>query len=87
MTSYQRRKRDIAYYRQCIAELEDIARGLARVINNNGGQVPLLGCGVNGDDWLTPYNTGDFMLRLHDERGNCDNINKEKAHAKQRRMA
>lgn len=68
MTSYQRRKRDIAYYRQCVSELEDITRTLARVINKNGLQIPLMGHGVEGDDWLTPYNQGDFEMRLMNER-------------------
>jgi hypothetical protein len=68
ITSYQRRKRDIAYYRQCIRELEDITVTLARMINKNGLKIPLLGSGINGDDFLTPYNNADFMMRLLNEK-------------------
>ena len=60
ISSYQRRKRDIAYYRQCIGELEEIARELAKQIDKP--KLPL--GGIEGDTVLTPYNTGEFYMTL-----------------------
>ena len=63
-TSYERRVQDIQYLRQCITELEEIAIELSMVIKNNGMELPLMGKGIAGDDFLTPYNQGYFYQIL-----------------------
>jgi len=65
MTSYQRRKREIEYLKQCISELEDITKDLADQLKKNRIQIPLLGSkGITGDDFITQYNNGEFASHL-----------------------
>lgn len=65
MTSYQRRKRDIAYYKQCVKELERLAMHLGETIVKNGGEVKImLGSGLSGNQFITPYNNGEFDFEL-----------------------
>ena len=67
MNSYQQRKIDIAYYQQCVAELEATARHLAGIINKNGLAIPMRCEGIRGDSFITPYNSGEFDLTLLSE--------------------
>lgn len=64
MTAYQRRKRDIAYLRQCESELRALVEA---IIAHNGGsekvKVPLT-AGVDGDRYITPYNCGEYAMSL-----------------------
>lgn len=60
-SSYQWRKRDIAYYCQCIKELEEIARELVKQIDK---PKLLLRGGIEGDKFITPYNNGEFDMSL-----------------------
>lgn len=59
MTSYQRRQRDIKYYKQCVVELENLVRAI--VAANPGLRIPMIGPGIAGDDFLTPYNSGVWL--------------------------
>jgi hypothetical protein len=65
MTSYQKRKNEIAYLEQCVNELEKIAKELASKIHVKGS-IPmlLLGDGITGDKYITPYNNGEFNMEL-----------------------
>jgi hypothetical protein len=72
MTSYQKRKNEIAYYEQCIDELIYISKSLcSQLIDNNIN--PILShyeFGITGDMFITPYNNGDFiMLLLYLQKG------------------
>jgi hypothetical protein len=64
MTSYQRRLRDIKYLEQCVKELESYCFVLASLLNENKIPIKLFGHGIQGDDILTPYNNGEFSLKL-----------------------
>lgn len=64
MTSYQRRKQDIVYYKQCIGELEEIAKTLAEQLRRNNIKIPLIGKGIGPNTILTPYNMGEFNSTL-----------------------
>jgi hypothetical protein len=61
MNSYQRRQRDIAYYKQCVSELESMLKAIVQA--NPGCRIPL-GNGLAGNDFITPYNTGEFERDL-----------------------
>lgn len=61
MTSYQKRKENIKYLEQCIKELEETAKILAGMIDKP--KLPL-GMGMKGDDFITPYNSGEFFGQL-----------------------
>lgn len=64
-SSYQRRLSNIKYLEQCIEELEGIAHGLAGLLKENNIKIPLFGQkGIIGDHYLTPYNMGDFVMKL-----------------------
>lgn len=68
LSSYQRRKRDIAYYEQCVSELRGIAKEMARDMAKAGIPLKLhLRGGICGDQLLTPYNTGEFEMQLLSE--------------------
>ena len=60
MTAYQRRKKEVAYYQQCVRELEEIVEAMVA----RGARVPFTGAGISGDTILTPYNSGEFALRM-----------------------
>lgn len=65
MTSYQRRKREIKFLEQCIVELEDIVKELAKELKEKGLKVRLLGLkGISGDTLITPYNNGEFLSSI-----------------------
>jgi len=64
MTSYQRRLRDIEYYKQCVRELEEVALGLAQILKKNNIKVPLFSKGVSGTDFITYYNSEEFISKL-----------------------
>lgn len=62
MNSYQKRKQEIKYLKQCIEELESLCLGLAKKAPK-----PIQGLGrhgVKGTDFITPYNNGEFFFRL-----------------------
>lgn len=59
-SSYQNRKREIRYLRQCIRELEDIATEFAKRLKEKGGKPFLLGKGIKSSDFITPYS--DYFL-------------------------
>lgn len=61
--SYQRRKRDIKYLEQCCNELEEICVLLAKQVGP-GMRIPLVGKGIEGDQFITPYNNGEFEMKL-----------------------
>ena len=61
-SAYQRRKQEIAYYRQCTGELEEIVRAIVK--NNPHVKTPLFGAEVDGDTIITPYNNGDFLMSV-----------------------
>jgi len=64
-SSYQRRLRDIKYYKQCIKELKDIAYTLACLLNENNIRIPLIPTGgIEPTDFITPYNTETFTFNL-----------------------
>lgn len=59
MSSYQRRKRDIAYLEQTEKELCKIVMSLVGQLKNCGIEPKFrLGYGISGDNFLTPYNMG-----------------------------
>jgi len=67
MTSYQRRKQDIEFQEQCIVELENISIALSKQlkVNNITPKLPLGGSrGIASDDYLTDYNSGEFLFKL-----------------------
>lgn len=61
MTSYQRQKRQIQYLRQCVAELEGIVREILR--NIPGAKLPLPPK-IDGDQFITPYNSGTYAMEI-----------------------
>lgn len=64
MTSYQRRKREIRFYKQCVRDLEIIIDGLLKQMKEH--DLPLfvpLGNGLEGDEPITPYNCGEYLFR------------------------
>lgn len=65
MTSYQKRKREIAYLEQCIKELLEIIEVLVKEIKKNNPNyiMPLFGHGIKGDDFITPF-TEEFRMNL-----------------------
>lgn len=64
MTSYQRLKQRIAYYQQCEDELRTLALELAKALTQDGKRIPLFVCSLQGDSFITPYNTAEFSLEL-----------------------
>jgi hypothetical protein len=62
MSSYQKRLKEIKFYKQCIDELEDICREIVK--HNAPVKLPLSSRGLQGDTILTPYNTGHFVADL-----------------------
>ena len=59
MTSYQRLKQKNAYLQQCVTELEQKCKELVSQLPP--GTVRIMhGEGVHGDQFLTPYNNGEF---------------------------
>ena len=65
LTAYQRRKRDIEFYKQRGEDLEKIIHALCRQIVEAGGEpkIPLFGQ-VDGDRMLNDITTGDFLMNL-----------------------
>jgi hypothetical protein len=60
ITSYQRRKRDVAYLEQCVKELEFIAKYFAKQFVEQGGVIGILPTpGITEDMFLTPYSCPD----------------------------
>ena len=63
MTSYQKRKQTIKYCQQCITELEFIVKHLTnQMVDNNIEIKPCITDGINGDDFITPYNNNPFIF-------------------------
>lgn len=69
--SYQRRKHEIKYLEQCVKELEDLCFFLAKQLGPKAS-IPLLGADIAGNHYITPYNNGDFALRLSSFRPPSD---------------
>ena len=66
MTSYQRRLKDIEYYKQRGKDLEDYIRQLVedRKKHEIKPFVPMMLKGISGNDTMNDVNSGDFTLRL-----------------------
>lgn len=65
MNSYARRKRDIAFLEQRGKELEQLVVELVKQVRESGMQPRLLlGQSVNGNDFLTDVNQGEFMSHV-----------------------
>lgn len=62
MTSYQKRKQEILYYKQCVEDLKYITRELISKLEAHNIPLNLISISITGDTLLTPYNTGDFSL-------------------------
>jgi hypothetical protein len=58
MTSYERRKRDIAYWKQRGNELELIVEALTKQIKELGARPEFPLISLKGDSFLTDINTG-----------------------------
>lgn len=67
MTSYQRKKQEIKYLRQCVKELEEITMTMAAKLGEAGLSVPITQTPLSGDSYRTPYNTGAFAIELMHE--------------------
>ena len=70
MTSYQRRKQDVAFLEQCVQELRRLALSLAYQLGHV--HAPMLlklgsGSGLRPDAYITPYNQGEFDMELLQE--------------------
>ena len=65
MNSYQRRQREIVYFRQRGKQLEEIVFDLARQMKRAGiePRIPL-GRGLSGDEIITDISSGQFAMRL-----------------------
>ena len=64
MTSYQKRKREIAYLEQCITELRVIAKHFAAQVPPEK-RIEMIDLGTfNGDSFITPYNNSEFTFEL-----------------------
>ena len=61
-SSYQKRKENIRYLSQCVKELEDICFHVYKISKLK--KLPLIGAGIAGDGFITPYNNGEFVLDL-----------------------
>ena len=66
MTSYQRRKREILYYKQCIEDLEHIAKELAKLLRKHSIPIPLLSQPISGDTIITFY-SDEFLSFIIDD--------------------
>jgi hypothetical protein len=66
MTSYQRRLRNIEFYKLRGRQLEGIIDSLCGQIRSLGHEVriPLSGIGIKGDDAITDISSGDFGMNL-----------------------
>lgn len=62
-SSYQNRKREIRYLKQCVGELEAIAAELTKRLKKRGGKPFFLPAGIRSGDFLTPYDE-DFISVL-----------------------
>ena len=62
MNSYQKRLQNIKYLEQCVQELEDLCLNLAEKAPKPL-LLPLGNC-MTGDQFITPYNTGEFSFKL-----------------------
>ena len=56
-TSYQRRKQEVQFYRQCCDELEQIVKSLQARLKVHQLPYSLPFLGRKRTDFLTPYNT------------------------------
>lgn len=63
MTSYQRLKQKNAYLQQCVTELEQKCKELVSQLPPGTVQ-KMAGEGITGDQFLTPYNNGEFDAEL-----------------------
>lgn len=70
MSSYQRRKREIAYLSQIEDELRELCLLLAELIKTDV-KLPL-SRGIAADDFITPYNCGEFDLKLLSRQANAN---------------
>lgn len=66
MTAYQRRLREIKYWRQRGQDLEDIILAMAQYMKDHDLEpvIPLTGSGIEGDQFINDINTGDFAMRM-----------------------
>ena len=65
LSSYQKLKRGDSYNHQCIKELEGMCRELVDLLKKNKVEPQILrGNGIKGEDFITPYNNGEFELDL-----------------------
>jgi len=58
--SVQSRKQKIKYLEQCVKELEEKCKDLVE----SRGRVRFCGEGLSDDDFITPYNNGEFDMIL-----------------------
>lgn len=64
MTSYQRRLKDIAYWKQRGEELESIIREMLRTMRRHGLPVVVPGVTITEVDFLTDVNSGEWGMSV-----------------------
>ena len=62
ISSYQRRKREIEFYKRRGEQLEEIIEAILTI--NNISTIPLTGTGIKEDDAINDIDSGDFAFRI-----------------------